>query len=76
MIGLSECRHFFRREVGIGSSSHCLSGDDVINLQISSVDAGSKQVRRADGEAGSECVETAGKTEMREECNLAILSEK
>jgi hypothetical protein len=30
MIGRSESMHDFRREVGIGSRSHCLSGDDRI----------------------------------------------
>lgn len=40
MAGRSGCRHCFRRDVGIGSSSHCLSGDAMISFKISSDDNG------------------------------------
>ena len=43
MVGSSELTHFFRRNVGIGSRSHCLSGEAMMSLYISSSDAGFNQ---------------------------------
>jgi hypothetical protein len=38
--GRSEFKHFFRRAVGMGSNSHCLSGEAMMSFEISSGDSG------------------------------------
>ena len=43
--------HFFKRDVGIGSRSHCLSGKWLMRRQISTTVAGRKDV--SDGGASS-----------------------
>ncbi len=42
IVRASKWIHFFRREVGIGSKSHCLYGESRTTLIISSVVAGVK----------------------------------
>jgi hypothetical protein len=56
MVDARTDRHFFSREVGIGSRSHCLSDEDLMRLVISSTVAGRKDVKLAGDEGGSgEC---------------------
>jgi hypothetical protein len=53
IAGASTVRHFFNRDVGIGSRSHCLSGADLMRRVISSTVAGWKDVKLAGGDGGS-----------------------
>jgi hypothetical protein len=46
-------RHFFSKDVGIGSRSHCLSGADCIRWIISSTVARRKDANLAGAEGGS-----------------------
>ena len=56
MVGARTDRHFFSKEVGIGSKSHCLSGEVLMRFVISSTVAGRKDVKLAGDEVGSgEC---------------------
>jgi len=57
IVGARTDRHFLRREVGIGSSSHCLSGADCMSLVISSMVAGLKEVKLAGVRVEWVCVE-------------------
>ena len=52
MVVASAGRHCFNRDVGMGSSSHCLFEADLIILVISSPVAGWKQERSAGLEGG------------------------
>ena len=53
MVGARTGRHFFKREVGSGSSSHCLSGADRMSPVISSTVAGVKDEKVAGAHGGS-----------------------
>jgi hypothetical protein len=53
MVGARTGKHFFKREVGIGSRSHCLSGADRISRIISSTVAGVKDEKVAGAHGGS-----------------------
>ena len=53
MVGTRTCRHFFKREVGNGSRSHCLSGEDLMSRVISSTVAGVKDEKVAGADGGS-----------------------
>jgi hypothetical protein len=52
MVGARAEMHFFKRHVGIGSRSHCLSGAARISLVISSTVAGWKAENWVGGEGG------------------------
>lgn len=52
MVGARTCRHFFSREVGIGSELHCLSGANWMRRVISSTVAGWKDAKLAGVEGG------------------------
>jgi hypothetical protein len=53
MVGARTGRHFFKREVDSGSSSHCMSGADRISHVISSNVAGVKNEKVAGAHGGS-----------------------
>ena len=53
MLGAKIDRHFLRREVGIGSRSHCLSGAHLIRRIIPSTVAGRVDEKLPDSESGS-----------------------
>lgn len=53
MVGAKIDKHFLSKQVGMGSRSHCLSGDDLIRRVISSIVAGWKDLKLAGGEGGS-----------------------
>jgi hypothetical protein len=46
-------KHFLKREVGIGSRSHCLSGEELISRVISSTVSGVKYEKVAEADGGS-----------------------
>ena len=76
MVGVSDCRQFLSKEVGMGSSSHCLFGEAMMSLEISSSDAGRKQLRMAGSLGGEDCEVEDGAAEERDACSLVIFSEK
>jgi hypothetical protein len=53
IVGTRTGKHFFKREVGIGSRSHCLSGEDLMSCVISSTVAGVKDEKVAGADCGS-----------------------
>ena len=53
MIGARTEIHFLRREVGIGSRSHCLLGAEFIRCVISSREGGRKEVNLTGCSGGS-----------------------
>ena len=53
IVGARVCRHSLSSDVGIGSRSHCLFGDDFIRRVISSTVAGWKPVRLTGGDEGA-----------------------
>ena len=52
IVGARTDRQFLRRDVGIGSRSHCLFGADLTRHVISSMVARRKDVNLAGGEGG------------------------
>jgi hypothetical protein len=52
MVGASIGRHSFSSDVGIGSRSHCLFGDDLTRRVTSSTVAGLKQEMLTGGDGG------------------------
>ena len=53
IVGARVCRHSLSSDVGIGSRSHCLFGDDFIRRVISSTVAGWKPVKLTGGDGGA-----------------------
>lgn len=77
MTGASISVHCFRREVGIGSESHCLSGDSPISLLISSMVTGMKLVSSGGGDDGeTECGDSGAGTDSMIFLRFVTLSEK
>lgn len=76
MVGVSGCRQFLSKEVGMGSSSHCLFGDAMMSLEISSSVAGWKQLRMGGFIGGEGCEVEVVAAEVRDAWSLVIFSEK
>ena len=53
IVGASTGRHFFNREVGNGSKSHCLSGRRLIMPDISATVVGRKELNTGGTVAGA-----------------------
>lgn len=52
IVGANTGRHFLSKAVGMGSRSHCLSGEDFMARMISSTVAGRKDARLDGGNGG------------------------
>jgi hypothetical protein len=77
MTGASISVHCFRREVGIGSESHCLSGDSLISFLISSMVAGTRLVSSEGGDGGeTKCGDSDGGTDSITLLRFVTFSEK
>ena len=77
MTGASMTVHCFKIAVGIGSDSHCLSGDSPISLLISSTVVGVKSVSLFGTSGGdTECGDSDGGTDSMTLLRFEILSEK
>ena len=76
MVGRSMEEHFLRSDVGMGSRSHCLSGDWRSSLETSSIVAGRKEMRSSGEDGGVRSWGEDWLLEVRQECNLMTLSEK
>ena len=77
ITGASISVHCFRREVGIGSDSHCLSGDSLTSFLISSTVAGMRLVSSVGGDDGeTESGHSDGGTNSMTFLRFVTLSEK
>ena len=75
MIGASMDRQSLSSDVGIGSRSHCLFGDELMSRVISSMAAGWKEVMLTGGDGGSGVCGVVADGGM-DDCSREILSEK
>jgi hypothetical protein len=69
-------KHFFRREVGIGSRSQKVSDELRMILDTSSSVAGVKKLRLVGVSRGRVCGDELVETDFKAVCSLRILSEK